>query len=438
MTSTHDPEKLGGVGVAWRLQPSGGSRSAEWPTASSSGPRAVRARALPILVVEDNPADAELIRELLERPAELVLIAGSLREATHLIESQELEVIILDLGLPDGQGSNVARDVLSCATRTPVVVLTGAGDDALARECLRLGVEDYLRKDEITASSLRRSIDFALSRSRADELKADLEHSQRLSSLGRITADLAHEVSGPATIVMANLSLASEALAKLRELDGVGKLGEVAAHRTLVDTPARYLDELEDAMRGGLIGIERIAAIIDELRMFSRKDSGAIQAVDVEGICRSSCRLASSRIRRVAALHEEYGIVGTVRGRARPLTQVVLNLIENGLQAIEQKHARGRIWVRTRPMEGRVAIEVEDDGVGIPERALSRIFQPFFTTKGPERGTGLGLAICADIVSSIGGELRLESLEGTGTRAQVILSRAADSAPPRKETASSE
>ncbi|MBI4816914.1 MAG: response regulator [Deltaproteobacteria bacterium] len=375
-----------------------------WPSASSR--RKIRGRGFgSILIVEDNAADAGMISELLETSRVSAEIATTVSAAEASLFRHEYEVVLLDLGLPDASGAIAARRVLEAARGTPVVVLTGLSDDQVARECMELGAQDFLKKDELAETSLRKAIAHARSRSRAEDLRAKLEHSNRLAAIGQVAAGLAHEVSNPATLVLANLYLALEGIEGLRS--------------SVRGSESSDLDNLERSVRDGLLGIERIMATVEDLRVFSHRDLGGFESIDVNEVCRASCRLLASRLRQVG-VRQDLGDVSRVHGKGRRLAQVLLNLLTNALEALEHQGTRG-ICIRTGMRDGQIVIEVEDEGSGIPEELLGRIFEPFFTTKGPDRGAGLGLSISAEIVEELGGEIRVESQVGEGTRFTVTL-----------------
>src|SRR5690606_2345243 len=110
-----------------------------------------------------------------------------------------------------------------------------------------------------------------------------------------------------------------------------------------------------------------------------------------------------------------------VRGEPSQLEQVFLNLLLNAAQALDDARSDGRVQVVARAREGAVEIVVRDDGRGIDERDIVRVFDPFFTTKPVGAGTGLGLSICHSIVTSVGGEIGVESRVGEGTTVRVLL-----------------
>ena len=239
----------------------------------------------------------------------------------------------------------------------------------------------------------------------------------RMSSLGAIAASVAHEINNPLAYAHANLELAAKAI------DENGS----------APSP-----DLRDAIFTAREGIERVRAIVSDLKTFSRSDDEAIGAVDVHSVLDSTLGLAGNEIRQRARIVRKYGDVPNARGSRARLGQVFLNLLLNAAEAIPDGAPEDNaLEVATRvDAAGRVVIEISDTGDGIPEAIAVRLFEPFFTTKPLGRGTGLGLAICQNILSRLGGEIAVESLTGDArdgvkrpfrTRFRVALLAAEDS-----------
>jgi signal transduction histidine kinase len=145
--------------------------------------------------------------------------------------------------------------------------------------------------------------------------------------------------------------------------------------------------------------------------------------VDVEAALDASVNMIAHELRHRAQVVKDYGRVPVVRGNEGRLVQVFLNLLVNAAQAI-QGNAPDRNEVRlvtSMDGPGRVAIEISDTGVGIPEEVLPRIFDPFFTTKPVGVGTGLGLSICHSLLTAMGGSIEVASKVGVGTRFLILL-----------------
>ncbi len=239
----------------------------------------------------------------------------------------------------------------------------------------------------------------------AREMQARLALADRMASVGTLAAGVAHELNNPLSYVVANLSYLAE---------GVGSAAAAGADPE---------GELRDAVREAREGAERMRGIIRDLKTFSRVEDAIIGPVELGPVLESCVSMAWNEIRHRARFVRELGDVPPVRGNEGKLGQVFLNLLVNAAQAIpEARSDRNEIRLTARMAEdGRVAVEVRDTGTGIAPENLRRIFDPFFTTKPVGEGTGLGLTICHNIVSSVGGDIQVESTEGKGTTFRVLL-----------------
>jgi PAS domain S-box-containing protein len=222
-----------------------------------------------------------------------------------------------------------------------------------------------------------------------------LAHADRLASLGTMAAGVAHEINNP----LAFLGLAADALARRVNPEDAALVAEL---RT---------------------GVDRIAAIVRDLRFFGRDDDAPVGPMDLAAAIESAERLVHHEIRPRGTLVKDFGELPAVVGAVRRIEQVFVNLFLNSAHAFGDR-VDGRIVVRARAVDDRVVVTVEDDGAGIHAEALDSIFEPFFTTRRGSGGTGLGLSICRDIVTRAGGSLSATSTVGAGTTMEVTLLRA--------------
>jgi signal transduction histidine kinase len=237
-------------------------------------------------------------------------------------------------------------------------------------------------------------------------MEARLRAADRMASLGTLAAGVAHEINNPLAYVIGNLELLE------LELPALVALGP----------PGRARD-LADALREARAGSERVSAIVQSLRTFSRGDDDHRGPVDVRRVLDSALGMTRNTLRVRAKVVRDYGPVEAVVGNEGQLGQVFLNLVVNACQAMpEGKEDANELRVTTRQEgPGCVSVELRDTGCGIPREVLPRVFDPFFTTKPVGEGTGLGLAICHGIVRAHGGEITVESEVGRGSVFRVLL-----------------
>ncbi len=250
-------------------------------------------------------------------------------------------------------------------------------------------------------------------------MQREVEHNARLAALGTLAAGVAHDLSNPLSYVLANVSMSRDALREHRD-----------------DLVSNLADDLDAALSEALIGVNRVAAIVAELRTFSRPESGAAARIDLNRVVTSALRFVRSEVELRAVIVRDEGEAPPVIASESRLSQVVVNLVLNAAQAsIRPRPADNPITVRTwTDGDGRACLSVSDRGRGIAAAHLPQIFEPFFSTRLDAGGTGLGLTLCHRIVSSLGGTLSVESAEGEGTTFIVRLPPAASDAPLRMST----
>ncbi len=260
---------------------------------------------------------------------------------------------------------------------------------------------------------------------RTEELVAardKLAVSERMVSVGTLAAGVAHEINNPLAFVLSNLEYVDATLkSSLLELLG----GSVS------DKTRSKLREAVVAIADASSGADRVRSIVADLNTFSRKANDHVESVDLLPVLETAMRMAANELRHRARLERELAAVPPVDGHPGKVAQLFLNLLVNAAQSIPEGHASQhevRVVSRT-DAQGRAVVEIRDTGAGIAPDVLPRILDPFFTTKPVGKGTGLGLSICHGIVSSMGGELQVESAVGKGSVFRVILPRGAAAAP---------
>ena len=283
---------------------------------------------------------------------------------------------------------------------------------------------------------------------RLQESEAQLVLTERMSELGRMVAGLAHEIATPLAYVKGSLSTSrgrlpglSLALAEVEKLitmlkggretpDALARqLAVVQAHVAELEQH-QVMGELQRLAQDGLYGVDQISEIVVSLRNFGRLDRGRMADFNLNEGVQSTLRIARHEVKR-HTVQEDYGDIPTITCSPSQINQVLLSLINNAAQAIESERGTIRLTTR-REDEAHVAVEIEDNGKGIPPDVLPRIFDPLFTTRDSGQGTGLGLSISRKIVAQHGGSITVDSAVGIGTKFRVVLPL---NPPPREELA---
>jgi signal transduction histidine kinase len=265
-------------------------------------------------------------------------------------------------------------------------------------------------------------------------LESELAQAQKLESVGRLAAGVAHEINTPVQFVSDSVHFVREAMDdvsvivdRYRELRVAAEKGEnlaaaaKAAQQAEDDADLDYiLENAPVALDRAREGLGRVAAIVRSMKEFAHPDRKEMAQVDINHAIASTLVIASNEYKYVADVETEFGEIPPVSCYAGEINQVVLNLVVNAAHAIGDvvngTPDKGVIRVSTRVLEGQVEIAVADTGKGIPAEVRSRIFDPFFTTKEVGKGTGQGLAIArAVVVDKHGGTLHFDTELGKGT-----------------------
>ncbi len=308
--------------------------------------------------------------------------------------------------------------------------------------------EDFVRKQNIILESkvqqrtldlqqanrsLRQaniSLNIAMENQKKTESK--LVHAEKMASLGQLTAGIAHEINNPINFVKSNIKpLARDIddlntlIAKYKEITKENleeKLQEIEAFIQEID-----LDILNEEIPSLLSGIEdgatRTAEIVRGLRIFSRVDENALKKADIHAGIDSTLVLLNNIIPYNLTIEKDYDQIPLIDCYPGKLNQVFMNLLTNAVQALNAKPEpeHEHIGIKTINKGDLVEIHISDTGMGIPEDIQNKIFDPFFTTKDVGEGTGLGLSMSYSIIEEHGGEIKVDSQVGKGTKFIITL-----------------
>ncbi len=265
-------------------------------------------------------------------------------------------------------------------------------------------------------------------------LGRELAAAQKLESVGRLAAGVAHEINTPVQFVSDNVEFVRTSMTDVaavirayRDLkDAAKSSGDVATTLQLAEDAEQSADldyilsNAPQALESSVEGLRRIATIVRSMKEFAHPDQAQMTLADLNQAIRSTLVIAHNEYKYIADLSTELGELPRVPCYLGEINQVILNLLVNAAHAIsdvvKDSGSLGKLMVRTRLDGDMVEISVGDSGTGIPEAARDHIFDPFFTTKEVGRGTGQGLAIAHSvIVKKHGGTLRFETECGVGT-----------------------
>jgi signal transduction histidine kinase len=359
-------------------------------------------KALHVLLVEDNAGDARLLREMFstEKP-------GSF-ELTHLLRMSEalvhlgkggVDVMLLDMGLPDAHGLDTVRQAHAMAPNVPLIVLTGLDDEALAAEAMKEGAQDYLIKGQIENRALPRALRHAIERHRM-QAESDLIRTNQMQFKDEFLSHVSHELRSPLTAIHQFVTILLDKLA-----------GELNLEQR---------EYLEIVFRN----VKQLHAMINDLLEVTRMQAGKLQ-IELQQTSISDAIIYAVDTLQGAATAKGITLTSEIELRLPPacgdptrIRQILIILLDN---AIKFTPANGAVKVKAGVSEedpNLLLLEVSDTGCGISPEMTERIFERLFQTADPasagRKGLGLGLFICKELVTRQGGRIWARSALGKG------------------------
>jgi len=323
-----------------------------------------------------------------------VQYADRLQAAIEYLGQNKVEVILLDLGLPDSQGLETLRKIYAQATELPIVVLTGLNDEMIGVQAVNEGAQDYLIKGQVDTHLLRRTIRYAIERKQAEQrerrLQLQLNLSSRLASLGLMVEGIAHEINNPLTSVIG--------------------FAQMLAYADIPD------DAREDAERVSE-NAQRVADIMKNLLTFARQQKLRRTYTNANHLIEATLEMRAHPLddSNITVTTQLDSALPSTMADAALLQQAFLNLIVNAETEMRLAHGRGNLLIMTEQISDMIQVSFTDDGPGIAPANLIHLFDPFFSTRGIGQGTGLGLSVCYGIVTEHNGRIDVRSQLGKGS-----------------------
>jgi two-component system NtrC family sensor kinase len=245
-----------------------------------------------------------------------------------------------------------------------------------------------------------------------DQLGEQLIRAGRLAEIGEMSAGFAHEINNPLQIIKSEYTLVEMILADLKER------GELKQSEDLA--------ELEDSIDQIKLQVDRCADITQAILQFGRKEEPVTKDIELRAFIPEVVGMVANKagVHGIAIKQEISDQNSDVHGDLRHLQQVLVNLLNNAIDAVIARHGSsgGAIWIESGAAEnGHVEIKIRDNGSGISSENLKKVFTPFFTTKPVGKGTGLGLSVCYGIIDKMGGGMSVASQENVGTTFTIRL-----------------
>jgi len=268
-----------------------------------------------------------------------------------------------------------------------------------------------------------------------NKIRSILVQNEKLASIGMLSAGVAHEINNPLAFVANNMAVLErdcQALMAIVNLYEDSRLKLCATDPAFFRQVAELADKVDlDFIRGNLMrvltrtreGVDRVTRIVHSLRGLARTDNPKRQETSLTDLIAASLEILRNRLKKSnIAVEQHDDLSPRVFCVATQISQVILNLLVNAVQAIEAyRQEGGLIVIRTRRLHGEMMLEIGDNGGGIAADDLPRLFDPFFTTKDVGEGTGLGLSISHNIVTAHGGRVEVDSRPGQGAVFRMYL-----------------
>ena len=366
-----------------------------------------------VLVADDEPDMFRFLKSQLSkhyRVIEAVDGQQAIEKAAQFLP----DIILLDMMMPEKDGLQACREIRARTSThsIPVVLLTARADEETKLAALQAGASDFLAKPfsttelHVRIKNLVESHEYQRKVSKQkealestlDQLKeteTQLVQSEKLASLGRMSAGIIHEINNP-------LNYASTGLFTLKNK------GKYLAP----EQQEEYADILKDVEEG----ITRVKTIVSDLRMFTHPDTESRDQVEVSEVVTSALRFLSNEWKDKVQIKQTLPEHQTVWANKNKLIHVLVNLLQNSLDALHSKSEFNgeapTIWIEGRVENGSSRLVVRDNGPGIESKHLDKIFDPFYTTKDVGEGMGLGLSICYRIVQECDGRISVNTAPG--------------------------
>lgn len=369
-----------------------------------------------ILIIDDEESMRFHLSSCLDQHRTISCECG--KEGLKLARKRLPDLIILDYMMPGLDGIEVAARlrVDPLTSRIPIILITAHGGDAPRISALKAGVNDFLTKPFFTSELNVRVHNLLLQKKYESDLQQSNNHlsetlvqlkekeeelirSEKLSSLGQMSAGIVHEINNPLNYANTSLHI----------------LKSFRPH-----LPPREQDDYDETLDDLADALQRVIRIITDLRSLTRGSEVLKFPINLQHVVTNSLRLLSHELQTVS-LSQTIPPDLEIIGNDNQLCQVLVNLIQNAIHATrESPHPKINLKAIQQP-DGFVRITFSDNGHGIPHDILGKIFDPFFTTKDIGVGTGLGLSLTLKIIQDHNGSLKIQSEQGTGTTFEIFL-----------------
>ena len=366
-----------------------------------------------VLVIDDELGPRESLRILLKNDYEVHCV-DRVEKGLALLDEYQPDVIIMDIRMPGMDGIEGLRRIRKVNPAVAVIMLTGFGALETAQEAIRHGANDYLKKPfdtkeilQVIARNIERC-ELQQRRLKAEQelndlnqrLVGELEQKSHLATLGQASAEIVHDLRNPLSVVLGYVQLLAEDLKLAKEAN--------ASHSQEVD-PLEYVEVIEKSAR-------RCRELLDLWNNLGKSTSDHPEPVNVVSMLQDikGEAMAMARKKKATIIFDlDCSPEVLIEADRLQIPRTIINLIDNALDALPA--TGGEIRVSAVCDDREVHLHIADNGEGIPEENLERIFEPYFTSKEKGKGTGLGLYISKRIIENHRGTITVSSKVDAGT-----------------------
>lgn len=378
-----------------------------------------------ILIVEDDVADLAMVRRALTRggAVQFELFETSCAEtALAVVEGFQPDCILLDNHLPNCSGLEFVSRMNDRygPDFAAIVMITGDESQRTGIDAMKLGVSDLLSKSEVPAVDLSAFIGRVLEARKRRQAAGRRVYAEKLASLSQLVAGAAHEINNPAAIARLTLSAVGDALENMHE-SGMSTMDQTQLHR------------LEELVRAADEALARIGSVVRSLERETGTSLGQIHQLSLDQAVRSAQPTIAQLLEHGKQVSYSLNSSDAFVGDVAQLTRVVVDLVKNGLEAVE---AGGTVEVSTSTDGDFVELRVDDDGPGVEKDRQALIFEPLYTNK-RARGAGalgMGLPRASAVVERHGGYMRVQRSPRGGARFEAIIPKFKGDTSPRSSS----
>lgn len=393
-----------------------------------------------VLIADDNENNLRVLSTMLRTEGYEVRVAKNGEQVLKSVSLEKPEIILLDIHMPVMDGFETCKRLKDDINSRdiPIIFISALTETGSKVKALEMGGVDYITKpfqvEEVkvrvhTHLLLRRkTLELELTLNNIKQLQTKLIQSEKMASLGVLVAGIAHEINNPINFVYAGINSLIKNFMELEKgikeviewvrqnkpevADELEKIRENYA----INKRLEVIPQLAGDIKTGAI---RTTEIVKGLRLFSRSENEPKTKADITESIETALLLLKNRYKNRIQIEKQYQQnLKPIRCYPGQLTQAFINLIHNAIDAIPDK---GIIQIEVRETEGGISISIADDGIGMPAELLSRIYDPFFTTKAVGDGMGMGLAITHGIIERHMGNIQVSSEVNKGTLFEIFL-----------------